>query len=261
MKDTLYLITALALLSSTVGWFWVTLDSDSAWDVSTVTFWWRFESTTLDATHDYYSGGDNTADVTGNAACGADADKLGTNGGDYPATANQDYFSIDISNNDLADSGEGRVGFWLYVVAMPTTPTDDFMLFSITEAWKTDIIHCNLENSDDIKCGVWNTLGNAEVATTSASLTTGNWYWVEYYWDITGGEHGVYVYNASNTLLDSDVDTETLYEIDLSGSEKLYIGDVDNVTGDDFYIDHFIISDDHTVDLRDYNATDSYTGS
>jgi hypothetical protein len=26
MKDTLYLITALALLSSTVGWFWVTLD-------------------------------------------------------------------------------------------------------------------------------------------------------------------------------------------------------------------------------------------
>jgi hypothetical protein len=27
MKDTLYLITALALLSSTVGWFWVTLDS------------------------------------------------------------------------------------------------------------------------------------------------------------------------------------------------------------------------------------------
>jgi hypothetical protein len=37
MKDTLYLITALVLLSSTVGWFWVTLESDTCGQVAGTT--------------------------------------------------------------------------------------------------------------------------------------------------------------------------------------------------------------------------------
>jgi hypothetical protein len=37
MKDTLLVITALALLSSTVGWFWFTLESDTCGQASETT--------------------------------------------------------------------------------------------------------------------------------------------------------------------------------------------------------------------------------
>jgi len=82
-------------------------------DYSDITFWWRCETADFSGTNGTldYSAGDDVADLTSEAAINTDAVKYGTNGLDCPT--NYDVARFVPSNNDIIDSSEGRIGFWL----------------------------------------------------------------------------------------------------------------------------------------------------
>ena len=202
-----------------------------------ITFWWECEDTTPE-----YTGGDSEATKVGTADLTADADYSGTNGCDFPAAG--DHLQFDETGTGVWTS-EAKIGFWVYV----NSGFGNNSPFYLRAELDTDKPQLELKsgNSDsDFKLTIDNLLDDSINISGSDAMQTATWYWVEAYYKQSTGDVGILIYNSSLTLIDSTTGNDTIEAI--GTPDDFEIGNVAGAA--DLYMDHIIVVNDSTLDLR-----------
>jgi hypothetical protein len=213
---------------------------------SSLTFFWRCESATLDGTDDY-SAGDTTASDA-NVTYTTDAVKMGTNGMDADGA---NHYSTFTSTSIINDAG-GTISFWFYV----NTWVDEAKLFQVWEGG-SDYIFGRLDGTDEFQVYNYNASGptNQQLTTTTANLVTGVWYFLEYSWDTSGNSHTLTISQTTRGDKADQTEDETLVAI---SSGTLYIGNA-TANAADMYIDGIMIFNEAGVNAYQYKDTAAYT--
>ncbi|HEY0684750.1 MAG TPA: hypothetical protein VGD45_20605 [Steroidobacter sp.] len=219
-----------------------------------VRFFWRFEGTTLDATHDHVNGSaDNTATANGSASLSTTAARVGTNGGLFPASGGNQY-RFDTST-DMVNRLLGACAFSLRITTAPSavqgicniSGTDGSITFQALATGEIRVI-TNLEGT-----------GESQLTTDGAGITTNTWYTVAYRWDHANDLRSLEVYNSSGVLIDSVLDENPFTApANLVNTNGLRIGNTD---GNDavFHLDNFFIADLYAEPLPANATITSYT--
>ncbi len=216
-------------------------------------FFWRFEGTTLDGTHDF-TGGDSTATTNGSASLSATAARVGTNGGLFPASGGH-QFRFDTSTG-IVDRLLGAVGFSFRVT---TAPSGVQGILNISGSAGNNYVFEVVAGEMRVTTNLEGT-GESSLITTAAGITTNLWYGILYRWDHVGNRRTIEVYNASNALIDSIVDnTAFTVPADLAASDGMRIGNTD---GNDAvcHFDNLFIGDTYAEPIESNFTITSYTG-
>ncbi len=227
----LSIILVLFLLGSGTSWAGgIMIDSYryASDTYSDILYFWRCEGATLG--DDDYSAGDTTGTLNSSAELNTTAAHVGTNGLYVPS--GNDYYSFDISNEDIFDATSGSIGFWWYYYT--ATWADYATLFHVDGA--TDFYLATYGGSE-LKV-YWDTVS---WTTAEASLAVANWYFIEVAYDADTDLMQVRV-NGSD-VLDSTAKAFSA----LSSPATLRWGSYNG--GYQFYLDNAMISDDATRDL------------
>lgn len=205
-----------------------------------ITFWWTFEATTLGESD--YSAGDTTATAVGDAVLNATSVKYGTNGGDFPSAG--DEFNLDISNADIINAAECRIGFWFYSNTFVNAAT---ILRIVLDADNVITIQESTTTSNHILFSFEDAATTLYVDNLDVIISNGQWYFIEIAISDTSNALAVYV----NGDEDSDATTMTGNGFAVTGV-PIEIGNT-GAAGSDFYLDNLMISNDPTRDF--YNNT------
>lgn len=220
-----------------------------------IKWFWRFEGTTLDATHDHITGAaDNTATANGSASLSATAARVGTNGGLFGA-GGSDQFRFDTST-DMVNRLVGAIAFSLRFSTLP--PGGVQGVCNVSGAAGNIIFQ--LVNSDIRVITNLEQAGESQVTTDFAPISVNTWAGVIYRWDQPNSLRVIEVYNASNVLAGSTPDASAFTApADLATSAGLRIGNTDG-NGGVIHIDNFFIADTYAEPLEDNFTITSYTG-
>ena len=204
-----------------------------------IKFWWECETTTAE-----YSNDDSTATISGTAALTADADKSGTNGVDIAGGAGYYYFDHDTSG---IGGSEGRIGTWFYVNSgMGTNVPTILALFHGGDGSYKPSFYFHIANSSGYVKLTWdnNTAADINITSAGACVSTGNWYWVEFWWDDTDDSIGYQLYDVNLDAV-TNCNANTTGEFDTVQTH----GDLRVGGNEDIYVDHVIVVNDHELSL------------
>ena len=207
----------------------------STCDTSNIVFWWRCETTTLDATYDY-SAASGTPTINGSLVVSEAAAKYGTYGIDFDAAWEHLYYATPSATLD----DDFRWGAWVRI----TTWLNGFLLFQI---YGDSSNNCRLIlTGDDELTLYWYDTGAERTTwtTTDANLTTGTWYWIEAAAKPSTNYREIWVDGVSKGSSSGAINTfatavATIYMGDLIGSSV------------DVHMDNIIISTDSTDSFTD----------
>ena len=208
-------------------------------DTSNDVFWWRAEAADFSGTNGTsdYSAGDDTGVLQSSAAIDTDAVKLGTNGLDIPT--GYDYITFTPPVATLDD--EGRAGFWLYI----NTFVDAASVLELYYVNGDNRLSIRLDGSTELSMR-WKDSATARttLTTTTANLSTGTWYFVEFAWKTGSGNYyrEIFVNGVSKGSSSSQIESFA------TNPNYLIFGNTHSNAAD-FYIDNPIISTDSTVNL------------
>jgi len=207
----------------------------STCDTSNIVFWWRCETTTLDATYDYSAASGtptvNSIDVS------TDAVKYGSKGLDVADASSYLYYTSPSATLD--DSF--RMGFWLWV---NTWPAGDSIIYLTADGNNYFKLRFAGAGTGELFL-YWKDSGNDRDSayTSGAAIGTGTWYFIEI--AVTTNYIKIYVDSVEKAS-----DTSTLASF-ASPPLELWFGSTYAISGD-WYMDNVIISTDYTDDLFTY---------
>ena len=209
-----------------------------ACNTSSIVFWWRAEALDFTATNgtlDYTAGTDTTFSTNNTPAINTDAVKYGTNGLDIDSS--QDYIYIGTPSTTLDD--EGSISFWIYFNAF----VDEAGLGLIDEDDWQNRSNLRLNGTDELEFR-WTDHGvdRTHLITTSANITTGQWYYFQFVWKTSTNYREIFVDNSSEGS-----SSATIHSFETPVTD-LYFGDVYGRLGIDYFIDNVIVSNSSTFD-------------
>jgi hypothetical protein len=204
-----------------------------------LTFYWRCEGTTLDATNDYNANlPTEAATVDAAPAINATAAKYGSNGVEINAAEGYRFDAATTNVNRLT----GSVGFWVNVQTWLNARAFLFISGSFFEY----SIGVQMVNDTEIRLRINDqsaTLASS-FDTTAASMATATWYFVTASWDQPNNKRRIRVYNSAKSLIQQVEDTTTAYSAptDLVLTDGIYIGEGNGLGGAlDYYLDNIFI--------------------
>lgn len=215
-------------------------------------FFWGLEanSNTL-GSNDYTVGSDSVAsDGAGAPTFSGTAAKVGSYGLLSSAGNGNKYFSTS-SGTVPANRLVGSVGFWArWPSAFPTNGLAvGFRFISATAARR---IEMQWLTGNQVKLRIGSTSGgNADLDTSSLSLSTNAWYFFVFRWDQPNSKRAIEVYDSSLSLVGSVSDTSTGFTApeDLVGANGLVFGNSSSSTAT-MHFDHLLISDVYDAPLQ-----------
>lgn len=225
-----------------------------------ITFFWRCEGTTFDATHDY-SAGDSTPTSLGSPSIEAGAAKVGSNGISGPASATSHYAFDAASILGMV----GSAGFWFQAVTA-NPATGSAYGFQVVGADTANLIAVYASGTDEIQFrNVLSGGSNSNLTSSAANLVAGSWYGVIIRWDFTtpsSSSKKLEVYDSAGNLL-SGLPSE-LTGTDLSASVPAELATIQcgrHSSGSAVvqYADNFVISDTYAEVTAAMLSYTSYT--
>jgi hypothetical protein len=163
-----------------------------------ITFFWRCEGTTFDATHDY-SAGDSTPTALGTPSIAAGAAKVGSNGISCPVSDTSHYGFDAASILGMV----GSAGWWFKAVSANPASGSAYG-FQTVGTDTTDLIAVFSSSTDEIQFRNANSGTNSNLTTSGATLVAGNWYGVIIRWDFTtpsSSSKKLEVYDSAGSLI------------------------------------------------------------
>jgi hypothetical protein len=165
--------------------------TDSCTGGTGLLFSWHFENTDVTAggvaggVNNGCSSGDTTAAAQSSAALNTDLYKDGAKAGDFPTSG--DYFTFDISSEDIVNSAAGTLDFWIYIQAQVTGNSIWYARNSTFDANNNISIQMYDAGSNPQIRLIHKAGGTSRVAATAISggFPTGAWYRVIAKWDTT----------------------------------------------------------------------------
>ena len=219
-----------------------------------LTFFWRCESTTLDATHDF-TAGDNVATASGGVSISASAAKTGSNG--IATTDNLDFYLLDAAG--IANIDQGAMGCWVqWKTAVPGAGNHGIRLYDAANP--TDQITLQSKASQEFGCQIEKTGGTSPALTTTAvNAVINTWYFVLMRWHLSADKRRLEVYNSAGSLIEAVEDLAT----DLSTAtptvlDTIRIGNASSALNPEWY-DLVFISNDYNEPIQNNLAITSYT--
>ena len=205
----------------------------STCDTSNIVFWWRCETTTLDATNDYSSASGTPTISSIDVA--TDAVKYGSKGLDVADAWSYLYYATPSAALD----DEFRVGFWIYINSWGNNAG----IVRITAAAGDNTTKLIFGTGDELS---WQWRDNASqrstVTTVDANLATSTWYWIELAAKTSTNYREILVGGVQKAISSDAISSFAFTPL------LLYFGDFEGVSVD-YYIDNVIISTDSTADL------------
>ena len=188
-----------------------------------ITFFWTCESQTLGASD--YSAGDTTAS---DDQLTTDAEKYGSYGVDCP----DDWRRMDFTNDsDILIESEGTYAAWFYFNAFTQNGASIFSCEGAANDYKV-IVQTTGALIQDF---------NSNYNNTGYTLSTGQWYFIQFSWDAVADDFECKVDDDATPYTDSD---------DLGSLTLTTLSVGNNTTNDcDFYIDNVMISNDFDRDF------------
>jgi len=204
-------------------------------------FIWEIDDESVDGAGECVeSGGDSSATKTGSPS-------ISTSIANFPNVS--DYYSFDISSNDLVSDNSGTI----YIKVRITAWGNYAQLFKAKDAATDDVVTCFQKYTDEFTCYYFHG-GTAREIDTAGDFSTGTWYIIAYTWTTQGtpsNDSQVDVYNADcssnlySEALDVGLDTMT------DTMTELQIGNSQAANASDFDIDYV-----HIYTASDYSAHD-----
>lgn len=226
-------------------------------DVSHVLFWLTFEAG--DDTGDYDIDGDpdcsegDTSGAYSNAVLNSGSVLSGTYALEIPTSS--DYMVFVISD-DIADQGEGRIGFWLRKYTNYSVGDNDSFVSLSADA--SNYLSIRFKNNGNVGLN-WRQGGSSRVILTTSTddYTFNTDYFIEVAWKPAADDIVMYVNNAK--VLE-DLTTDMVGEIAWTG---LFLGeDPATASGtDDYYIDNVIIGNSYSTSLYGLRNYTTHQGS
>jgi hypothetical protein len=224
-----------------------------------ITFFWRCEGTTFDATHDY-SAGDSTPTSLGTPSIAAGAAKVGSNGISCPVSVTSHYAFDAASIVGMV----GSAGFWYQAVS--ANPAAGTLGFQVAGTDTANLMNVLANGTDEIQFrNALSGSGNNNLTSTAANLAPDTWYGIIIRWDFTtpsSSSKKLEVYDSAGSLL-SGLPAE-LTGTDLSASvpaelATLQCGRHSSTSAVVQYSDNFIIGSGYNDVTAAMLAYDSYT--
>lgn len=213
------------------------------------TMFWRCESTTFDATHDF-SAGDSTPTAVSLIAIDNTADRYGTNGINANVTSN-DYYEFDAAS--IFSTTEGAVGFKLQIKA---TGGDTEILAAYNAGAPSDQIILQTNGTDELLMRHRVNGGdNNTVTTTAADMAVDTWYGVVIRWDTNAEVFRIEVYNDNGTLKHG---VSNAIAISPQGALTIFSLGTNNGSAR-FWIDNFVVGNDYDDPIQTWIDYTSYT--
>lgn len=217
-----------------------------------LSFFWRAEGLTLDATHDF-TAGDNTGTVNSGALINTDAAFIGTNGLDLPTTA--DFVFFTVSSGDLIDASEGAIGLWFRIV---TFGAGRSLFVANNTGAPNNHIRLYMTGTDELELKIRLVAGaDVTLTTTAADLATATWYFVIARWNAVTEDRRIEVYNDDMSLRHAVEDLTTAFDAP-TGIDVLSWGDNLGIAGD-HHQDNMFIADTYAEPLEDFSEITSFT--
>ena len=223
-----------------------------------VTFFWRMEGTTLDATHDF-TAGDNTASVVSAAALDAAAARVGTLGGLF---GQSDRFEFNPSG--IVTAGEGSVAGWFRFPSSWPTNNQGHLFYCRGAASANRIEVLSAGTSGNLKILHSNaTNGTIELATAALSLAADTGYCFVARWNSSINYRSIAVYDDNADLIDEVVDAGTDFSsfvpAELGSTSGLRYGDTSGNPGIVIHEDNVFVADTYDELLQNNLLITSYT--
>jgi hypothetical protein len=219
-----------------------------------VTFFWRCEGTTLDATHDF-SAGDTSAAANATPSISATAALVGSNGILCDSAGDRYNFAP----TSIIDPAEGAVAM---LFRFPSAvPNDDVFFLARGSASANDNINLQITGTDEITLTIRNAASGAvTLATTAANITAGTTYGVVARWDQPNSSRRLEVYDATGTLIQAVQDLATGFTAPaaLDAADGLRFGDSSGGLGT-CYLDNCFVADAYAEPLEDNLLITSWT--
>ncbi len=236
-----------------------TTDVDVFWGCQDVDI--TAESGTTD-----FSAGDKIASPTGTGlTLTTSAAKLGATG--VYTDSSGDYYSFDVSAGDLVDGTSGCMGAWFqYPSSYPGTSE---IIAARTTSGSANGVRLQFSGSSSARTmsAVFQDGTNTTTVTSGSTnqISAGNWYWGEVCWNAapSAGSDTLYlnVYNSSLTFITAASASTTTATMAAVTPTLLRVGRTNSANAADVYIDHPIVSADHTDDLSTCANQANYNGS
>lgn len=225
-----------------------------------ITFYWRCEGTTFNATHDY-SAGDSTPTSLGSPSIAAGAAKVGSNGISCPVSATSHYAFDAASILGMV----GSAGYWFKAVtANPASPS--VLGFQVVGTDTANLISVLVSGTDEIQFRNALSGGSASnLISSAADLAPDTWYGIIIRWDFTtpsSSSKKLEVYDSAGSLI-SGLPSE-LTGANLSASVPAELATIQcgrHSSGSAVvqYSDNFIIGSGYNDVTAAMLAYDSYT--
>lgn len=167
----------------------VLASSASATDTCTsgLLFSWHGEDTTVTSgTPPGCSAGDTTATATQAAAISNTQYHDGSYSISIPTAS--DNYKFTASAGDIVKRTQGTITFWFY---LSTTPTTNQVIIFVRDSVSGNGIQLGMYGTDNFKLRYVGNGTDRTAYTTTASLTTGTWYYVVGKWDINGATNKI----------------------------------------------------------------------
>lgn len=218
-----------------------------------LTFFWRCEGTTLDATHDL-SAGDSSATAQGAVSISSSSPLVGSNsivvGG-----AGQHYR---FNSGGMLDPANGSMSGVFEI----TTFGNNATLVAIFGADANNFIQVNMVGTDELALRIGTATGpvSAAITTTDANLVTGQRYAYVARWHDATNYRRLEVYDTDGVLLDAVEDTATNWvaPTELNGSDRGRLGEATGNAGA-FKLDNVACANTFDEPLEDNLFITSYT--
>ena len=220
-----------------------------------LTFFWRCEGTTLDATHDF-SAGDTTAESAFTPSIGSAAGMVGTNGIVVDSFGDQYVFD---TTSGLANRLVGSMGL-LFRYSSWAGSSVIFKVVGSSSAYQYGIM---LAGSDEVRFYVGDPEGsNVSVVTTAANLASGTIYGIIGRWDQANSLLRIEVYSdplGTPTLIEGVTNSSGFTApADLVAEGGMRLGDASGLAGA-WHIDNVFISDTYAEPIESNFDITSYT--
>lgn len=218
-----------------------------------VTFFWRCETETLDATHDF-SAGDTTAAANATPSISATAALVGSNGALFDSVGDQYRF---LPTSLISPT----VGSAALLFHFPTALAANIhgFFFSRGIASSNDNLRIEITATDELALVIRNaTAGSVSLPTTGVNLQTATTYGVVIRWDQPNNKRRIEVYDATGTLIQAVEDLVTAFTAPAALDETVRFGDFGGMLGT-CYVDNVFLADTYDEPLEDNLFITSWT--
>ena len=224
-----------------------------------LTFFWRCEGTTLDATDDYYGASDNTATAAGTPAINATAALIGSNG--LQVDGASDHYQFNNQTNPTVFSSAGSVGFWIRWQAYTTGATHFYVRATTSD---TQSLRLSTLGTNRLRFQIRNDASSHSLDMATMTIANATTYFCTASWDIAADLSRVRMYDSGGTLIEEATSTDDLAAAQpaaLDSTSGVRFGEMDGVAST-CYIDNIFIGSayaDADTFLTNRSIT-SYTG-